>query len=172
MRRRWVVFVLIGGLLAAACGDNSRVSNAASDEAKADATLVTMAAVETVPGGEAGTTYATTPLGTTQPLGGVSIDDPLPAQTDAATDPVTAEAAVRFAYQHWILVDLDKNLRASLIENGSRTSMSSTQDFRRPDRSSSSVASRSRESSSTQQIAPTSPFTFNGRTGHLRTFPT
>jgi hypothetical protein len=50
-------------------------------------------------------------------LGGVTIDDPLPPQADAS-DPVTAEAAVRYAYQHWILVDLDKNLRGLLVENG------------------------------------------------------
>lgn len=52
------------------------------------------------------------------PLGGVTIDDPLPPQADAAADPVVAEAAVRYAYQHWLLVDLDKDLRAKLVENG------------------------------------------------------
>jgi hypothetical protein len=50
-------------------------------------------------------------------LGGVTIDDPLPPQADAS-DPVIAEAAVRYAYQHWILVDLDKDLRGLLVENG------------------------------------------------------
>lgn len=52
------------------------------------------------------------------PLGGVTIDDPLPPQADAAADPAAAETAVRYAYQHWLLVDLDKDLRAKLVENG------------------------------------------------------
>ena len=52
------------------------------------------------------------------PLGGVTIDDPLPPQLDAAADPAAAEVAVRYAYQHWLLVDLDKDLRAQLVENG------------------------------------------------------
>ena len=53
----------------------------------------------------------------TGPLGGVTIEDPLPPEVDA-TDPAAAEAAIRYAYGHWILVDLDKTLRGSLIENG------------------------------------------------------
>jgi len=133
MRHRLMVLVLMGGLLVAGCGDNSRVSNAASgaestipadaaapDTATPDtATPDTMPGVDTVPDSIAAMpTDATTQPDITPPLGGVTIDDPLPAQTDAASDPVTAEVAVRYAYQHWILVDLDKNLRASLIENG------------------------------------------------------
>lgn len=64
---------------------------------------------------------ATAPLDTTPPntelLGGVTIDDPLPPQSDAS-DQTTAEVAVRYAYQHWILVDLDKALRSTLVEDG------------------------------------------------------
>jgi hypothetical protein len=60
----------------------------------------------------------TPPFASAAPLGGVTVDDPLPVQTDAASDPLTAETAVRYAFQHWLLIDLDKNLRASLIENG------------------------------------------------------
>jgi hypothetical protein len=48
----------------------------------------------------------------------VSVDDPLPAQADAVTDVAVAEVAVRYAYQHWILVDLDKDLRGRIVENG------------------------------------------------------
>jgi len=133
MRHRLMVLVLAGGVLAAGCGDNSRVSNAASDAEStvaADtatpdtatpdtASPTTILGVETVPDSiAAAATEATTQPDITLPLGGVSIDDPLPVQTDAATDPMTAEVAVRYAYQHWILVDLEKNLRASLIENG------------------------------------------------------
>lgn len=137
MRRKWVVVVVIGGLLVAACGDNSRVANGASGVADTATDIpdtdgpaaVTSDSTSAVPSeatvvvdsiaataDDAAQTTAQPAIA--EPLGGVSIDDPLPAQTDAATDPATAEAAVRFAYQHWILVDLDKNLRASLIENG------------------------------------------------------
>ncbi len=111
-----MVAVLFGGLVAAACGDNSRVINAAT--VQSEATVVGLPSADTVPDSTALTTQTPAQPDTTLPLGGVSIDDPLPAQTDAATDPVVAEAAVRYAYQHWILIDLDKHLRASLIENG------------------------------------------------------
>ena len=131
MRRKWVVLALVGGLLATACGDNSKVTNGASGVAEtvtfetvtfetitsdvsSEATIV----VDSIAATAEETAHTTPQPANTLPLGGVSIDDPLPAQTDAATDPVTAEAAVRYAYQHWILVDLDKHLRASLIENG------------------------------------------------------
>jgi hypothetical protein len=132
MRRTWVVFALLGGLLATACGDNSRVSNGAATADTAVGTPDTAAAETITSDSSAGApteatvvleSVAAVPGDTTQPatagpLGGVTINDPLPPQPDAATDPVSAETAVRFAYQHWILVDLDKNLRASLIENG------------------------------------------------------
>jgi len=49
---------------------------------------------------------------------GISLDDPLPPQPDANSDPAGAEVAVRFAYEHWILVDLDAELRGSLLEGG------------------------------------------------------
>jgi len=138
MRRDWVVLALVGGLLATACGDNSTVSNGASgvadtatdtpdtvtpettafetitSDVSSEATIV----VDSIAATAEETAHTTPQPANALPLGGVSIDDPLPAQTDAATDPVTAEAAVRYAYQHWILVDLDKHLRASLIENG------------------------------------------------------
>ncbi|MCU1360789.1 MAG: hypothetical protein JWN99_2078 [Ilumatobacteraceae bacterium] len=51
-------------------------------------------------------------------LAGLSVDDPLPPQPDAAADPGGAETAIRFAYGHWILVDLDAELRGHLVENG------------------------------------------------------
>jgi hypothetical protein len=50
--------------------------------------------------------------------GRVTINDPLPTQLDGETDPAAAEIAVRYAYQHWILIDLDKDLRAKLVEQG------------------------------------------------------
>ena len=50
--------------------------------------------------------------------GDVSIEDPLPEQADALTDPSLAETDVRYAYQHWILIDLDKDVRGRLVENG------------------------------------------------------
>ncbi|MCU1386946.1 MAG: hypothetical protein JWL72_284 [Ilumatobacteraceae bacterium] len=46
-----------------------------------------------------------------------TIDDPLPPEVDGS-DPAAAEAAIRYAYSHWILVDLDKTLRGTLVENG------------------------------------------------------
>jgi hypothetical protein len=52
------------------------------------------------------------------PLIGLMLDDPLPAQPDAQTDAVGAEVAVRFAYEHWLLVDLDAELRGHLMEGG------------------------------------------------------
>lgn len=63
---------------------------------------------------------STAPADPSQPLGGVTIDDPMPPQADALTDPAVADAAVRYAYQHWLLVDFDKDRRALLIENGER----------------------------------------------------
>jgi hypothetical protein len=52
------------------------------------------------------------------PLGGVTGLDPLPDQTDAATDPASAEAGVRYAYEHWLLLDLDPEVRGRVVENG------------------------------------------------------
>jgi len=49
---------------------------------------------------------------------GASVDDSLPPQADAVADPAVAETAVRYAYEHWILVDLDKDLRGRIVENG------------------------------------------------------
>lgn len=48
----------------------------------------------------------------------VSTADPYPPQADSEADPVAAEAAVRYAFEHWILIDLDPDLRAKLVENG------------------------------------------------------
>jgi hypothetical protein len=48
----------------------------------------------------------------------VSVDDPVPAQGNAEVDPAVAEAAVRYAFTHWILIDLDPDLRARLVEGG------------------------------------------------------
>jgi hypothetical protein len=71
------------------------------------------------------TAMTAAPLDTTAPLDGpgsgddsVSVDDPLPPQADADADAATAEAAVRYAFTHWILVDLDPDLRSHLVEDG------------------------------------------------------
>jgi len=101
-------------------------SDASQDASQA--TTATTAPVPTAVADPSGVPLAAT--STTQPLpdplddlpeassGDVSVNDPLPAQVDAVTDPVVAEAAVRYAYQHWILVDLDKNVRGQIVENG------------------------------------------------------
>lgn len=61
---------------------------------------------------------STTPDSGSAPLGGVTIDDPLPPQPDGTSDPEGAEVAIRYAYQHWLLVDFDQDLRGRLVENG------------------------------------------------------
>jgi hypothetical protein len=58
----------------------------------------------------------TTSAGEGQPF--AFADDPLPPQADAVTDPVIAEAAVRYAYEHWILLDLDPELRSRIVQDG------------------------------------------------------
>lgn len=58
---------------------------------------------------------------TSGPLGGVTGLDPLPGQADAASDPMVAEEAVRFAYEHWLLLDLDPEVRSLVVEDGETT---------------------------------------------------
>jgi hypothetical protein len=48
----------------------------------------------------------------------VKIDDPFPPQVDGATNAAAAEIAIRYAFQHWMLVDLNKDIRAKLVERG------------------------------------------------------
>jgi hypothetical protein len=48
----------------------------------------------------------------------VTATDPLPPQPDGASNAAGAEVAIRYAFQHWMLVDLDKGLRAQLVERG------------------------------------------------------
>ena len=57
------------------------------------------------------------------PSEGVAIDDPFPPQTDGLTDPLLADAAIRWAYQHWILVDLDPAVRARIVEDGEQNTV-------------------------------------------------
>lgn len=131
--RRPILSVALAAALFAACSSDgqSRATSAttpagtaaaAAAEAPADtdAVAATIAVVEAEPTTE----RIDTTTSTTEPLGGVTIDDPMPEQVDAGTDPVLAEAAVRFAYQHWSLVDLDPALRARLVENGERNTES------------------------------------------------
>jgi hypothetical protein len=120
MRRRWISWVMTSVLCAAitACGGSDGNRAAGDGEVQGqDPTAVD------VPEGndvivETQATEFGQALPTAGPLGGVTIDDPLPPQVDAVTDPAAAEIAVRYAYQHYILVDLDKDLRAILIEGG------------------------------------------------------
>lgn len=133
MGRRAVVTALIAvvTLVGAGCGDPSTAPGAATvDESPANESPATEAPA--APDGTTAATAATLPMvdpsGATVveptsslPLGGVTIDDPLPPQVDASTDPVAAEVAVRFAYQHWLLVDLAPTLRARLVEDGEAT---------------------------------------------------
>ena len=69
---------------------------------------------------EPGSTNATDPGAppATPSFDGVSVDDPFPPQADGLTDPAVADAAIRWAYQHWILIDLDPATRARIVENG------------------------------------------------------
>jgi hypothetical protein len=142
-----VGMVVVGVLLATACGDRAEPGGGApaSDPppvlespdadggtvtgatAATDATdeLVneTAVAVATDPPDEQSSTTSSSDHATTIPfaseaLGGVTVDDPLPPQPDALADPAGAEVAIRYAYQHWILVDLDPELRGRLVENG------------------------------------------------------
>jgi hypothetical protein len=114
MANWWRTVVVVGALVVAGCGDPNLEASGANEvpatEAPAEPQDVPPTIVD-----EQGASVAP-PQG--EPLGGVTIDDPLPAQADADADPAVAEAAVRYAYQHYILVDLDKDLRAVLIENG------------------------------------------------------
>ena len=76
-------------------------------------------AVTTIAPADGSMSYDTLPQApSTMFPGDVSTEDPLPDQVDAITDPSLAEADVRYAYQHWILIDLDKDLRGRLVENG------------------------------------------------------
>jgi hypothetical protein len=50
----------------------------------------------------------------------VKVSDPLPPQSDGAADAAAADVAIRYAFQHWLLMDLDKDLRAKLVEQGER----------------------------------------------------
>lgn len=132
MGRRGVRAVLAVALLSAgvsACTDDPVRSIpvdtglAVPDDAMPDDAITTPETLEDTPTLPGPTTVATEPPATTTTveggqLGGVTIDDPLPPQADAAADPAVAEVAVRYAYQHWLLVDLDKDLRASIVENG------------------------------------------------------
>ncbi|MCU1397604.1 MAG: hypothetical protein JWN62_713 [Acidimicrobiales bacterium] len=88
------------------------------------ATNVPVPTTEDVTGGTTAVSYdpaVSAPMIDTVPAAeapaGVTIDDPLPPEVDA-TDPAAAEVAIRYAYSHWILVDLDKTLRGTLVENG------------------------------------------------------
>lgn len=131
--RRPILAVALAATAIAACSSDGSSSAApatasattsavAATEAPADtdAAAATIIEVEAEPTTE----VIETTTSTTEPLGGVTIDDPMPEQVDAGTDPVLAEAAVRFAYQHWSLVDLDPALRARLVENGERNTES------------------------------------------------
>ena len=105
-RMKWRMAAAIVLLMGACAPSSPKASTARSDQASefsANSSLVS------------GTT---TTLVTSSPLGGVSVTDPLPPEADAVSDPAGAETAVRYAYGHWILVDLDATLRGRLIENG------------------------------------------------------
>lgn len=134
--QRAVICVWMIGLIVAlgACGDPNDPVNQAAPAAN-DAlvgvapttsgpeVIATAAAVEVTVEVIEGRPFETAvpsaePAPTVGPLGGVTIDDPFPTQADWVSDPAVAETAVRYAYQHWILIDFDKDLRARLIENG------------------------------------------------------
>jgi hypothetical protein len=114
MTKRWWAAAVVGGsLLAASCGNPNTESRAAGNAPTSDAPVEDQGVPATID--EQWRDVATL---TTEPLGGVTVEDPLPPQADADTDPVVAEQAVRYAFGHYILIDLDKNLRAVLIEDG------------------------------------------------------
>ncbi len=143
MTRRAVTTVLMTAIAIVAvggCGDPATAPGAApATEAPADADTPateplaapapTWADGTIVPAEGPSDDMVTDPVDSTTattidaPLGGVTVDDPLPPQVDASVDPAVAEVAVRFAYQHWILVDLDPTLRARLVEDGETTTV-------------------------------------------------
>jgi hypothetical protein len=121
--RRWVILAVVTAVVAAGCTDDP-VRSIPVDTGLAvdgDDAITTPDTVDSVPAivptiaTDVPVTITTVAGG---PLGGVTIDDPMPPQVDAAGDPAAADVAVRYAYQHWLLVDLDKDLRAKLVENG------------------------------------------------------
>lgn len=142
MRPRLVVaFAVVATLFMAACGDRDAAkplgvpSTSASAASSGAAETTVVAPITTVEDTDihvidaAATTAASIDEGlsaydTLPPTqgtmfeGDVRTDDPLPDQADAATDPALAETDVRYAFQHWILIDLDKDLRGRLVENG------------------------------------------------------
>ena len=119
-------------LVLAGCGGSSSgatTSDVSIAEAASEATVVVDASVEVpttdaptsevaatdAPASDAPASDAPTTSG---PLGGVTIDDPFPAQADGSTDDDVALAAIEWAYRHWSLVDLDPAVRARIVENG------------------------------------------------------
>ena len=139
MRRlKWIACIAALSTASVACGDPDQVQQGAATETAATVPSFTtillgsaVTAGETVAVSDAVTNQSvldpapdpgiadpgTPDTAEVVQLGGVTVDDPLPPQSDA-TDPATAEVAVRYAYSHWILIDLDKHLRSILVEFG------------------------------------------------------
>jgi hypothetical protein len=133
MTRRWVaVGCVVAALVVGACG-NPEIQPAAevADEAASAVTIepatTTMtessitASSETEP-----ETASTTDPGepsTVDAHEGVAIDDPFPPQADGATDPAIADNAIRWAFRHWILIELDPATRARIVEDGEQNTV-------------------------------------------------
>ena len=128
--RPWTLLIAVVVLVTAGCGDRSSTSDVVAPIAPEDtafvaaesttdvATDVVTAEPTTVAMANGDATLGSDPTSDTGPLGGVTVDDPLPPQSDSATDATVADTAVRFAFRHWILVGLDQDRRARLIEDG------------------------------------------------------
>jgi hypothetical protein len=118
---RWRVLAA-GALLVTSCGSTAAkttkndVLSANAAASSNDPPLIvepsTTAPKTVAPAGQLKTTVAETAASR------VTVNDPLPPQPDGAADETGAEAAIRYAFQHWMLADLNKDLRAKLVERG------------------------------------------------------
>ncbi len=128
-RRSFAVLALTVAL--AACGDpttrpSSEPPPAATDtttvEPSTETTSLDTGPASSIAAATDDTTGEGVPAPTAMPSEGVAVDDPFPAQADAAADPATAIGAITWAYRHWILLALDPEVRARIIENGEANS--------------------------------------------------
>jgi hypothetical protein len=138
VRAGLVVVSLLAGM-ATACGESTAPTDGAVARESSALTPVepdATTAEPTVPdpSSDVGSPAAPTGPATAEPTvpdpsSDVSVDDPVPVQIDAVADLAGADAGVRFAYTHWILVDLDADVRARLVENGDALRDSLAQGF-------------------------------------------
>ena len=127
MMLRRAALAIAGVFLVVACGDPDLQPASDAPAATGDV-QITEASASTTPTSPAPTeaqveaivpTTITVDTGSGEAdLDWVAASDPFPAQADAAADPTVATIAITWAYRHWILLDLDPEVRARIIENG------------------------------------------------------